>query len=175
MSDMTPVQLNNLSYDFTRLRVSGFPGTTGSLLKRMIKKIAFSDSVTPTIPKGLHGIPLPSGLGTYSTSSSLTVQFEAWEQLLSGDGSGQGGGGLSQLVGNGGGYTAINFNLTVDYRNKNNPRPSKAELRETRIVGVGDAYSEGDASGLVVDLTLYTRYILRNGVCLYPLDLDSAA
>jgi hypothetical protein len=173
MSDMTPVQLNNLSYDFTRLRVSGFPGTTGSLLKRMIKKINFSDSVTVTVPKGVHGIPLPSGLGTYSAQASLTVQYEAWEQLLSGDGSGAGGGGFSQLVGPGGGYTALQFNLTIDFRNKNNPRPSKYELREVRITGVGDAYSEGDASGLVVDLTLYVRYILRNGVCLYPLDLDS--
>lgn len=170
---LTPVQLNNLSYDFTRLRVSGFPGTTGSLLQSMIKKINFSDSVTPTIPKGVHGIALPSGLGTYSTTSSLSVQFEAWEQLLSGDGSGASGGGLSQLVGQGGGYTVIQFNLVIEYRNRNNPRPSKAELRETRIVGVGDAYSEGDASGLMVDLTLYTRYLLRNGVCLYPLDLDS--
>lgn len=166
MSDMTPVQLNNLSYDFTRLRVSGWPGTTGSLLKRMIKKINFSDSVTPTIPKGVHGIALPSGLGTYSTSTSFAVQFEAWEQLLAG---------LATLVGNGGGYTTIQFNLTIDYRNRANPVPSKAELREARIVGVGDAYSEGDASGLMTDITLYTRFVLRNSVCLYPLDLDAAA
>ena len=165
MSEMTPVVLNNLSYDFTRLRISGWPGTTGSLLRRMIKKVNFSDTVSPAIPKGVHGIALPSGLGSYSTSTSLSVQFEAWEELLAG---------LKSVIESAGGYTAIQFDLTVEYRNRANPQPSRAELKESRIIGVSDAYSEGDASGLMTDLTLYTRYILRNGVCLFPLDLDSA-
>lgn len=151
---LTVTQVNGLYYDNTSIRI-GMP--YGRLIVSHLKALNYKDTITPTQAHGTHGIPLPSGLGTYQASGSLTLVKEAWDDLL------------MKLPD---GYGALVFPISVSYMVRM-PGPSSNDvLKDCRIIDVQNGSSSGGNDGLSVELTLLVRYILRNGKCLYPIDID---
>lgn len=147
-------QINgNLAFDHTCVRV-GFLGEP--LFLSHVKAISYDDTMTPSDNHGTHPIKLATGLGPYKANGSLTVVKEAWESLLTSLQSGYGG---------------IVFPVEVSFVPRGSFLTSTHTLVDCRIVGVKDSSSQGQG-GLDVEITLDVRYILRNGICLAPLDAD---
>jgi hypothetical protein len=151
---LTPIQINGgLAYDHTSVRVGILDG---ELFKSHLKSINFNDDLTPSENSGTHPIPLATGLGSYKATGSMTVVKEAWDDLL------------SRLPS---GFGALVFPINITYIPRGSFQPSTVDLVDCRITGVKDSSSQGQGT-LEVELTLYVRYILRNGICLVPIDAD---
>ena len=63
-----PVKINGLKTDWTSLRGSWW-GT--GLTSSHLKSLNWDEMVTPTKPRGVHGIPLTRGLGFYTATASM--------------------------------------------------------------------------------------------------------
>ena len=155
-----PLVINSRTYDFTSIRCSGLPlGFDSTLFTQHLMGISFSETVTPSVPAGVHGIPLPRGRGFYTCSTSLEMVWDAWDFFT------------KTLAQNGiNGYSDFDFDLLIQYKTQG--RTCKVEWKESSFLAPSGNHSRGGASGLTVNLGFYTRYILTNGVCAYPLDLD---
>jgi hypothetical protein len=156
-----PGTVNGMKTDWAAIRTKLFgTGITASHLK----DISFSEQVTPTKPRGIHGIPLTSGPGFYTATASATMTNEAWLGVL------------GQLPD---GYTTILDTVVLAFRPVGSPIIGQVKWMETRIIGVEDSYAQGQGDGLWVKVNFDLRYILRAGAdavfkCMYPLDLDAA-
>jgi len=148
---LTTVTINGLSNDHSSVRVS-FLG--GRMLLTHVKSINYSDSLTPSENYGTHPIALPTGLGSYKAEGSITVLKDAWDNLRA-----QVPDGLGSLV----------FPITVTYTR--GLTPTVHTLVDCRIASEKNSSSQGQG-GLEVEVTLWVRYILRDGKCLAPLDAD---
>lgn len=155
-----PIQINGRTYDFTSIRPSGLPnGFDSSLFTAYLRGVNFSESITPSVPTGVHGIPLPRGRGFYSASASLEMVFEAWDVFTKSLAQ-------SQITG----YTDLDFNLLIQLVTQG--VTSQVELVECSFLGPSAGWARGGTDGLTITVPLYVRYVLTNGVCAYPLDLD---
>lgn len=156
----TPIKLNGRTYDFTSLRPSGLPpGLDDSLFTAYLRGVNFSDTISPSVPGGVHGIPLPRGRGNYSANASLDLVYEAWDAFTKSCAQS----GIS-------GITDFDFDLRIDVITQG--RSSKIELMEASFLGISGGWARGGADGLPVSVPIYVRYLLINGVCAYSLDLD---
>lgn len=151
-----PITINGRTWDFTSIRITGFPGGAPSMVP-YLRDITYSDIVSPEATVGVHGIPLPRGRGTYTTSSSLTLVREGWDLLV-------------ESADFPDGYSQYIFDLLIEFQGAKR-KTVRHELKETSIIAVNDNYQRGGTDGLMCQLTLSTRYILRSGKCIYPLDL----
>ncbi len=159
----TPITLNGRTYDFTSLRPSGLPpGLDDSLFTAYLRGVNFGDAITPSVPGGVHGIPLPRGRGGYAANASLDLVFEAWDKFTK-----------SCAQNSITGITDFDFNPRIDVITKGNS--SKIELMEASFLGVTGAWARGGGDGLTVTVPLYVRFLLINGVCAYSLDLDQVS
>jgi len=147
--------INGLYYDHNSIRLQ-IPGLPDTFITSHLKSINFSDQLTPSTAYGVGPIALPSGLGQYSAEASFTTSKEAFNKML---------GGLPN------GYGGVNLGFTIAYVPFGSYGPSEVELVDSRIQGVKDSSSSGQGN-LDVEVTLYVRYILRDGKCLAPLDVD---
>lgn len=148
---LLPISINGLSNDHSSVRLS-FLG--GRLLFSHVKSISYDDSLTPSENAGTHPIPLPTGLGVYKANCSITVVKDAWDNIL------------NQIPD---GYGALVFPITVTYIRGLTPTVDR--LIDCRIIGPKNSSSQGQG-GLDIELSIYVRYILRNGKCLAPIDAD---
>lgn len=156
----TPIKLNGRTYDFTSLRPSGLPpGLDDSLFTAYLRGVNFGDTITPSIPGGVHGIPLPRGRGNYAANASLDLVFEAWDAFTKSCAQ-------NRITG----ITDFDFDLRIDVITQG--RSSLIEIMEASFLGVTGAWARGNADGLTITVPIYTRYLLINGVCAYSLDLD---
>lgn len=156
----TPVQLNQRSYDFTSVRCSGLPaGFDSRLFTAHLRGLNFSEAITPSLPRGVHGIPLPRGRGYYTTQTSMEVVWDAWDAFT------------KNLAARGlQGYSDFDFSMVVSY--KAGQSISTVEWRQCSILNAEASHAQGGSDGLTARLTCHTRFILTNGVCAYALDLD---
>lgn len=150
--------INGLYYDHTSVRLQ-IPGLPSQMITSHLKSMNFEDSLTPSTSYGGSPIELPSGLGQYKASGSCVISKEAFDQLNAS---------LPQ------GYGSVILNFTISYISRGSYEPSEVKLVESRIMSVKDSSSNGGGN-LDVELGLYIRYILRNGKCLAPLDVDNVA
>jgi hypothetical protein len=151
--------INGLYYDHTSLRLD-IPGVASpQMLTSHLKSLNYSDQLTPSTGYGTSPIRLPSGLGQYSSEGSMTISKEAWDKAL------------ASLPN---GYGAVLFGLSLVYVSRGSFLPSKVDLVQVRFESIKDASSQGTAN-LDVEIKLNIRYILRNGKCLAPLDIDEVS
>jgi len=157
----SPSTINGLKTDWSSVRTTLFgTGLTASHLK----DLSWQETVTPTKPRGVHGIPLRSGLGFYTCTASATMTQEAWTALL------------TQLPN---GYTALLDTVVIGYKPYGAPVAGQTRWREARICGKNPAWSQGQGDGLWIKIDFDVRYIEEAGTdgifkCMYPLDLDGA-
>ena len=74
-----PATINGLKTDWSSVRTVLF-GT--GLSASHLKDLSWTETVSPTKPRGVHGIPLTRGLGFYTATASATMSLEAWTALL---------------------------------------------------------------------------------------------
>lgn len=154
-----PLKANGRYYDHTSLRLSGLPaGLDGSLFTAHVVSINWSEKVTADGQRGVHGIKLPRGRGTYEASASLEIIFEAWDELT------------KALAREGmDGYSDFDFDLVINLKTRG--RASEIILKEASLLAPSVSSAQGQA-GITTKVDLYVRYITTNGVCAYPLDLE---
>lgn len=150
--------INGLYYDHTSVRLQ-IPGLDSILITSHLKSISYSDTLTPSTSYGVSPIQLPSGLGQYSAEASCVISKEAFDQTL---------GSLPQ------GYGSVIIGFSIAYVPRGSYLPSRVDLIDSRIMSVKDSSSNGQGN-LDVELGLYVRYIVRDGKCLAPLDVDVVA
>jgi hypothetical protein len=155
----SPGGINGLKTDWSSVRTTLFgAGLTASHMK----DFSWKETVTPTKPRGVHGIPLRSGLGFYAATASATITLEAWTNLL------------TVLPA---GYTALLDTISVSYQPYGADIIGQAKIYEARIIGVDKTWSQGQGDGLWVKLDLDVRYCEEAGPdgvfkCAYPINLD---
>lgn len=155
-----PVTINGRTYDFTSIRPSGLPKDFDTrFFTAFLRGVSFNEQITPSVPAGVHGIPLPRGRGIYTCTTSMDVIWEAWDEATKN----MAESGLD-------GYTDLNFDLKIQYKTQG--RVSEIVWHESSFLGPSANHTRGGADGLTVTIPMYTRYITTNGVCAYPLDLD---
>lgn len=156
----TPIRINRRSYDFTSVQCSGLPaGFDPKIFTAHLRGVNFSEKITPSLPRGVHGIPLPRGRGFYTCTTSLDMIWDAWDAFTKSLASA----GLD-------GYSDFDFDFVLTY--KAGSTISTVEWKETSFLGPDASHSQGGSDGLTVKIEMHTRYILTNGVCAYPLDLE---
>ena len=155
-----PATINGMKTDWTSLRGSWW-GT--GLTSSHLKALSWDEKVTPTVPRGVHGIPLTSGLGFYTATAKMTITLECWSAIL------------TQMPN---GYTAVIDNPEFSYKPYGTGTTTlSARWQEARIIGKSHNQSQGQGDGLWVDIDVYVRYVMEaaadgNFKCMYPLDLD---
>ncbi len=156
-----PVKINGFKTDWTSLRGSWW-GT--GLTSSHLKSLNWDEMVTPTKPRGVHGIPLTRGLGFYTATASMEVTLECFNAML------------SQFPN---GYTAVQDNPQFSYKPYGSTAGNVFTVKwvEAYIIKESWAQSQGQGDGLWVKLDIDVRYVLKAGddgvlKCLYPLDLD---
>lgn len=155
-----PDTINGHKTDWSSIRANFFVGLAASHMK----DLSWTEQVTPTVPAGVHGIPLTSGLGFYRvTSATATITVEAWVAML------------KRL---GPGYTALKERLTVNFKPYGSKVIRKVRWHEARIVQKDDTHAQGSADGLWIKIGFNVRYIEEAGDddvyrCMYPLNLDA--
>ena len=155
-----PIKVNGRYYDFTSVRASGLPlGFDPTLFTAHLRAVNFTDNISPSRSRGVHGIALPRGRGDYDCSTSIEVVWDAWDEFTK-----------TLAQNNVNGYSDFDFDLTINY--KTNGKISEVVWKETSFLGPDTSHAQGNAAGLTVKLNMATRYVLVNGVCSYPLDLD---
>lgn len=147
--------INGLYYDHTSVRLQ-IPGLDAQTITQHLKSINFSDQLNPSTSYGVSPIQLPSGLGQYDAEASCVISKEAFDNMI------------ASLPG---GYGAAVLGFSIVYVPRNSFSPSRVDLIDSRIKSVKDSSSNGQGN-LDVELGFYVRYILRNGKCLAPLDVD---
>lgn len=154
----TPIKINGSYYDFTSLRLSGLPDNFDStFFTAHLMGVNYSDEVTVTESGGVHGIPLPPGRGTYKATTSMDMVWQAYDAFT------------RRLKESGlDGYTDLNFDLVLSYKAAG--QTCEVKWMESRFLGLDASHQRG--SSLTAKIKIYTRYILTNGICIYPLDLD---
>ena len=156
----TPVKVNGRYFDFTSIRCAGLPlGFNEQAFTAHIRALNFSDSITPSRSRGVHGIALPRGRGDYDCTTSIEIVWDAWDGFTK-----------ALAKSNVNGYSDFDFDLTINY--KTNGKISEVVWKETSFLGPSASHAQGNAGGLTVTLNMATRSILGNGVCSYALDLD---
>ena len=156
----TPIKVNGRYFDFTSVRASGLPaGFDSSLFTAHLVGLSFSEKITPTLSRGVHGIPLPRGRGYYQAQASIEVVWDAWDAFT------------KRLASQGiNGYSDYDFTMLLTYKTQG--KVSEIRLMEASLLGPDANHSSGGQNGLTAKVEVYVRYILTNGVCAYPLDLD---
>ena len=156
-----PATINGLKTDWSSVRTVLF-GT--GLSASHLKDLSWTETISPTKPRGVHGIPLTRGLGFYTATASATMSLEAWTALL------------TQLPN---GYTALLDTVVISYKPYGQPVSGQTRWREASIIGKNPAWSQGQGDGLWVKIDFDVRYIEEAGTdgifkCMYPIDLDGA-
>lgn len=154
-----PISINGFKTDWTSLRGSWW-GT--GMTQAHIKSLSWEEKITPTKPRGVHGIPLTRGLGYYTATAKMTITLECWSAML------------TQLPN---GYTAVQDNPQFSYKPYGAPTALSCIWKEAYIIGKSHSQSQGQGDGLWVDIDIDLRYVLEAGAdnvfkCMYPLDLD---
>ena len=157
----SPAGINGLKVDWASVRTVLF-GT--GLTASQLKDLSWSEKVTPTIPRGVHGIPLRRGLGFYTVTASCTMTIEAHAAMLSQQQNG---------------YTAKLTDISIAFQSYGSPVAYQVKWREASIIGEDFTFSQGQGDGLWVKLDINLRYVEKAGSdgvfkCIYPLDLDGA-
>lgn len=155
-----PAQINGQKTDFTSLRGSWW-GT--GLTSSHLKSLNWSEKVTPTKPRGVHGIPLRRGPGFYVATASMEVTLECYNAML------------GQFPD---GFTTVLDNPEFSYKPYGIANTFKVRWVDASIIGVDHAQQQGGQDGLWVKLDIDLRYVQTAGddgvyKCLYPLDLDA--
>jgi hypothetical protein len=151
--------LNGLYYDFTSIRLA----VAGISIAEQLQDISFSDKMTPAKMRGTHPIKLGTGLGQYEADASISLLKDYWQAFQREiKAKLPGGQGLTQLV----------FPISVSYAPVGSANISTVELKECRIIGREYTHPKSGGDGLMVKIPLDVRYILEDGVCLAPLDLQ---
>lgn len=155
----SPGGINGLKTDWSSVRTTLFGA---GLSSSHMKDFSWKESVTPTVPRGVHGIPLRRGLGFYTASASATITLEAWTNLLT----------VLPI-----GYTALLDTISVSYQPYGSDIIGRAKIYEASIIGVDRSWSQGQGDGLWVKLDLNVRYCEEAGPdevfkCMYPINLD---
>lgn len=157
----SPSGINGFKVDWASVRTTLFgTGLTASHLK----DLSWTEAVTPTKPRGVHGIPLRRGLGFYTASASATMTIEAHAALLSQQQSG---------------YTTTLDTVSIAFQPYGSPVAYQVQWIEASIIGEDFAFAQGQGDGLWVKVNIDLRYVMKAGTdgvfkCLYPLDLDGA-
>ena len=157
----SPAGLNGMKMDWASVRTALFG--TGMTASHM-KDLSWNEAVTPTKPRGVHGIPLRRGLGFYTATASATITLEAHAAML------------SQLPN---GYTGLLSDATIAFQPYGSSIAYQVRWREASIIGEDYSFSQGQGDGLWVKLNIDLRYVEKAGTdgvfkCMYPLDLDGA-
>lgn len=155
-----PPKLNGRAFDSTSLRCSGLPlNFDSTLFTQYLVNISFSEVITVSESQGTHGIPLPRGRGKYKANASIEVNLEAWDAFT------------KNLAANGvDGYSDFDFDMLIQYKTQG--RVCEVVLKEASLLGPDASDGAANNGGLTRKVMMYVRYILTNGVCPYPLDLD---
>lgn len=160
MANFQPTQVNGLYADHTSLRFSISNGTqtTSQLFNAHIVSINWDESLNPSTVSGVHPIPLPTGLGQYSSNLSFSVVKEGWDEFLS----------QSPI-----GYGALVRSLSFSYVPRGGGLfATTVDCPNTRIISTKCSSSQGQGQ-LIVEVSLWTQYLIVNGTCLAPIDNDN--
>jgi hypothetical protein len=157
----SPAGLNGMKMDWASVRTALFG--TGMTASHM-KDLSWNEAVTPTKPRGVHGIPLRRGLGFYTVTASATVTLEAHAAMI------------GQLPN---GYTGQLSDASIAFQPYGSPIAYEVKWLEASIIGEDFSFSQGQGDGLWVKLNIDLRYVMKKGTdgvfkCMYPLDLDGA-
>jgi len=140
--------INGLAYDFTCLDF----GLLGGVLTPFLMDISFRDEVVPGVLKGVHGIDLATTRGTYKADFSITMYAEGFTQFL--------------LPALGEGASSLIFPITSTFYNLGTA-PYEVYCDSCRMLNPDESYRNGDTNGLPVRIKFYTKFIARNGICIY--------
>lgn len=157
----SPAGLNGMKMDWASVRTALFG--TGMTASHM-KDLSWNEAVTPTKPRGVHGIPLRRGLGFYTVTASATITLEAHAAMI------------AQLPN---GYTGQLSDASIAFQPYGSQIAYEVKWHEASIIGEDFSFSQGQGDGLWVKLTIDLRYVTKKGTngefkCMYPLDLDGA-
>lgn len=150
--DATAVNQVKGGYESIRARIGSFD------LSQVMRELNYNDEITPGEITGVHPIPVDTTLGGYKAAGDFVVTDAIYYDLI------------NTLPD---GYTLVIFPLTV-FKGRNPKAPTgfnEDVLHDCRILKADNSYKRDDKDGLLTKVTLYVRYITRNGKCLTPLRL----
>lgn len=127
-------------------------------MSQMFRELNYNDEVTPGEIVGAHPIPVDTTLGGYKAAGDFVITDQVFYDYLN-----------TQPDG----YTRVVFPVTI-VKAVNPQAPggfNQDVLHDCRILKADNSYKRDDKDGLLSKLTLYVRYITRNGKCLVPLRL----
>lgn len=146
---LTEVNGNVYSFQSAKLELGDPP----QVFER-VSAIAYDHSLDPEELRGAGAKPLDDTTGVYKTRASLSLYLADWRVLRRM---------LSEMPGPGG-FMQKRFTITVSYADTGEPEIMTDTLRGVRVRHVSRAYRTGGAGALMVDLELYVREILEDGL-----------
>ncbi len=154
-----PATINGMKTDWTSLRGQWW-GT--GLTASHTKALNWKESITPTKPRGVHGIPLRRGPGFYTVTASITVSLECFNAML------------TQFPQ---GYGMKEDNPLFAFKPYGQKQTFQVKWVEAFITEENYSFAQGQGDGLWVDLSVDVRWVEKAGddgvfKCIYPIDLD---
>jgi hypothetical protein len=137
--------INGSQRDVVSMTFAGLSLSDDDTLKfaKSIKAIDFSDLVVPTIPRGINGMALPHGVGTYSTATTLATSMNGWAIHQCG---------------------ADIFDFGFCYAGDDG-KLHHVEWIGASLKGIGEKADPSQAPSDHIH-TFQTRYLFRDGVCM---------